>query len=157
MQSSRSTGSWARQAAIIGGLLCFGGMRVAAQALSVSGSPAAMIINTAIAGQPPTAKTDAATTYTVKAANRNSPIKITGQLNAPMPPGVTLTVNLAPTTQATSNGTVTLDATARDLVGNITHTNARSASITYVLSATPAAGVVAPQSRTVTFTIAAWP
>jgi hypothetical protein len=146
----------ARQAALMGGLLCFGATAARAQTLTVSGSPAAMVINTAVAGFTPTDDTDAATTYSVKTANK-TPIKITGRLNSPMPPGVTLTVNLAPTTGATSNGTVTLDATARDLVGNITHNNVRTAAITYVMSATPAAGVVAPQSRTVTFTIAAWP
>lgn len=141
---------------MVGGLSCLS-LTARAQTLSVSGSPAAFRVNTAIAGQPPTDDTDNATTYSVKAANKNSPVKITGRLNAVMPAGMTLTVNLAPTTGATSNGTVTLDATARDLVGNITHTNVRTASISYVISATPSAGVVAPQSRTVTFTIAAWP
>jgi hypothetical protein len=150
-------GGWARQAAVTGGLLCLGLAASGAQTLTVSGSPAAMVINTAIAGQPPTSKTDGTTTYSVKAGNKNSPIKITGRLNAVMPAGMSLTVTLAATTGATSNGTVTLDATARDLVGDITHTNVRTASITYVISAAPAAGVVAPQSRTVTFTVAAWP
>jgi hypothetical protein len=146
-----------RQAALMGGLLCFAAVAAQAQTLSVSGSPGAMVINTAVAGFDPTSDQDVATTYSVKTGNKNSPVKITGRLNSPMPPGVTLTINLAPTTNATSYGTVTLDATARDLVGNITHTNVRTAAITYVISATPAAGVVAPQSRTVTFTVAAWP
>jgi hypothetical protein len=149
-------GSWARQAVITGGLLCFASM-AGAQTLSVSGSPASLVINTAIAGQPPTSDSDAATTYTVKAQNRQVPVKITGRLNAAMPPGVTLTINMAPPGGAVSNGTVTLDATTRDLVGDITNTNAQTRSITYTLSATAAAGVVPPQSRTVTLTITAWP
>ncbi|HET9424460.1 MAG TPA: hypothetical protein VFO55_03740 [Gemmatimonadaceae bacterium] len=116
-----------------------------------------MVINTAIAGFPPTDAQDATTTYTVKSGGRNSPVKISGRLNTLMPAGMTLTINMAPTTGATSNGTVTLDATTRDLVGNIVHTNNRTAAITYVISATPEAGVVSPQSRTVTFTLTAWP
>jgi hypothetical protein len=74
-----------------------------------------------------------------------------------MPPGVTLTVNLTAPTGATSNGAVTLDATARDLVGNITNLIASTQTLTYVLSATPAAGVVLPSSRIVTFTLTNWP
>jgi hypothetical protein len=157
MGLKRGVGSWARRAAIIGGLLCFCAIPSLAQTLTVSGSPANLVINTAIAGQPPTSDNDVTTTYTVKAQNKNTPIKITARLNAIMPPGVTLTVNMVAPTGATSDGTVTLDATARELVGNITNTNAQTKGITYTLSATAAAGVVAPQSRTVTLTVAAWP
>ena len=156
MQWQGGKGSWARQAVITGGLLCFGAL-AEAQTLSVSGSPASLVVNTAIAGQPPTSDNDATTTYTVKAQNKNSPIKITGRLNSAMPPGVTLTISMQAPGGATSNGTVTLDATTRDLVGNISNTNAQTRSITYTLSATAAAGVVPPQSRTVTLTITAWP
>ena len=156
MQLLGGRGSWARQAVITGGLLCFASV-AGAQTLSVSGSPGNLVINTAIAGQPPTSDNDATTTYTVKGLNKNSPLKITGRLNAAMPPGMTLTINMAPPGGAVSNGTVTLDATTRDLVGDITNSNAQTRSITYTLSATPAAGVVPPQSRTVTLTITAWP
>jgi hypothetical protein len=141
----------------VGGLSCFLAVTAAAQTLTVSGSPPSMVINTAVAGFAPTDDQDVTTTYSVRAANRNSPLKITGRLNAPMPAGMTLTVNLAPTQGSVGYGTVTLDATARDLVGDIAHTNNRTAAITYVLSATPAAGVVPPQSRTVTLTLTAWP
>ena len=137
--------------------MCFGAAVSSAQTFTVSGSPGALAITTAIAGQPPTADVDAATTYTVKAQNKNSPIKITARLSAAMPPGVTLTLSMAAPTGATSNGPVTLDATAREIVGNITNTSGLTRSMTYTLSATAAAGVVAPQSRTVTLTVAAWP
>lgn len=154
---TRRVSGRAWQAALLGGLLCCGSAAARAQALIVSGDPAPMVINTAVAGMEPASVTNGTTTYSVRAGNRNNPQKITGRLNSPMPAGMTLTVNMAATTQATSLGTVTLDATARDLVGNIVHTNLRSASITYVIAATPAAGVVPPQSRTVTFTLTAWP
>jgi hypothetical protein len=146
-----------RQAALGGGLLCFATGICGAQTLTVSGDPALMAVTTAAAGFAPNSVTNAVTTYTAAARRRQEPQKITGRLNQAMPVGMTLTVNLAPTTGATSNGAVTLDATTRDLVGNITNTNNLTRSITYVLAATPAAGVVPPQSRTVTFTITAWP
>ena len=157
MQWGVGRGSWARQAAIVGGLLCFYAAASRGQTLSVSGSPGALVINTAIAGSPPTSDNDAASTYTVKAQNKTHPLKITARLNAAMPPGVTLTANFQAPTGATSDGTVTLDATDRELVGNITNTTAQTKGITYTLSATAAAGVVTPQSRTVTLTLSAWP
>jgi hypothetical protein len=137
-------------------LLCFGAV-ARAQTFSVSGSPGSLVINTSIAGQPPTSDNDATSTYTVKAQNRNKPLKIMARLNAAMPPGVTLTIELQAPTGGVSAGPVTLDATDRELVGSIDNTNAQTRSITYTLSATPAAGVVTPQSRTVTFTLTAWP
>jgi hypothetical protein len=150
-------GSWARQAAFMGGLLCFVVLPAGAQSFSVSGSPVPLVINTAIAGLPPTDDQDATTTYTVKAQNRNKPIMITARLNAAMPPGMTLTLTMDAPNGATSNGPVTLDASAREIVGEITNTNAQTRGMTYVVSATAAAGVVPPQSRTVTLTVAAWP
>ena len=144
-----------RLAALVSGLLCFG--RIASgQALTILTSPSAMTINTAVAGLPPTDRTSNVTNYIIT-GKKNRAYKITGRLSAVMPPGVSLTVTLTAPTGATSSGPVTLDATARDLVGNITNTVAETQQITYVLSATPAAGVVTAQSRTVTFTIAAWP
>jgi hypothetical protein len=129
----------------------------AANTITVSGSPAAMKVTTATAGFAPDAITNAVTTYTAKAKKATNPQKITGALNAVMPVGMTLTINLVPTTGATSDGTVTLDATTRELVGNITNTSNETHGITYVISATPAAGVVLSQTRTVTFTITTWP
>jgi hypothetical protein len=150
-----------RQAALVGGLLCsvYSVASVAASShLSVSGSPAAMKITTATAGFPPNSATDATTTYKVRAKNAGIPQKITASLNSIMPAGMTLTINLVPPSgPATSNGTVTLDATARQLVGDITNTVNQTNSITYTLSATVLAGVVTSQTRIVTFTLAAWP
>lgn len=147
-------------AALLGGMLCFGN-RVGAQAantITVSGSPAAMTIMTAAApGSAPTSVTNTVTTYTVKAKKATLPQKITAQLNSVMPAGVTLTLSLVAPTGATSDGVVTLDATAREVVGNITNTTNQTRSITYVLSATVLAGVITTQSRTVTFTLIDWP
>lgn len=157
MMAIRLLANWARQAALWGGLSCFAVSVARAQSLSVSGSPGAMVINTAIAGQPPTGASDVATTYNVRAQNRNTPAKITARLNAPMPAGMTLTIQMQLPTGATGGGPITLDATDREILGNITTTNNAARTITYTLSATPEAGVVPIQSRTVTFTLSAWP
>ena len=151
-----SKGSWAWQAAIIGGLLCFSDL-ARAQTLTILTSPGAMTINSAIVGQPPTSKTSNATSYVVAAKKKQNPLKVTARLNSAMPPGMTLTITMTAPTGATSLGPVTLDATARDVVGNITNTVVETEQITYVVAATAAAGVVTPQSRTVTFTLTAWP
>jgi hypothetical protein len=156
MQLGSGTGSWTRQAAIIGGLLCFAAV-ARAQSFSISGSPGAMRINAAIAGQLPTDDQELSTTYTVKAQNKKSPLKIMARLNVAMPPGVTLTIEMQAPSGAVGNGPVTLDATDREIVGSIDNNKAQTRSITYTLSATPAAGVVAPQSRTVIFTLTDWP
>jgi hypothetical protein len=147
-----------RHAALMGGLLCVGVTVAGAQTITVSGSPAAMNITTAGgAGFGPTSVTNAITTYTAKAKKAAQPQKITAQLNAIMPAGVTLTIDMVPTTGGVDFGTITLDATARDVIGNITNTTNETHAITYTLSALVTAGVITSQSRTVTLTITAYP
>lgn len=150
--------SFLQQAALAGGLLCISAAMSSGQTLTVSGSPAAMKITTAAsAGSQPTSVSNAITTYTAKAKQSFKPQKITAQLSSVMPAGVTLTIDMVPTTGGVDFGIVTLDATARDVIGNITNTVNETHAITYTLSATVAAGVVTSQSRTVTLTITAYP
>jgi hypothetical protein len=125
--------------------------RAAAQTISVSGSPSALRITTAAAGSPPTAVSNSATTYSV--TNVLLPRKITAKLNSDMPVGVTLTITLAAPPGATSLGAVTLTTTAQDVVQNIGLGTFSNLAITYQLSATTAAGVVASASKTVTLTV----
>jgi hypothetical protein len=130
--------------------------RAGAQSLSVSGSPPTLKIRSATAGLAPNAVTNATTTYTI-AIPSGALRKITARLNSAMPAGVTLTAALAAPPGATSSGAVALDATARTVVNNIPNMGATTRSITYVLTATAAAGVVTVRSRTVTFTVALAP
>jgi hypothetical protein len=124
--------------------------------LSVSGSPATMRITTATAGFQPLPVMESSTTYSYD--GNQSTTKITAQLSAPMPSGVTLRVTFEAGPDATSIPNVALDALARDVVTNIAKTNgAVTRGITYTLSATTAAGVVPLQSRTVTLTIVTMP
>ncbi len=125
--------------------------------LTVSGSPAAFNVTTAVAGSQPVVLTNAITTYFVKAKNVAGPQKITAHLDMPMPAGTTLTLTMAAPAGATSLGPVTLDATDRDIVINIAKENGSTYGITYVFTATVSAGVLASQTRTVTLTESTYP
>jgi hypothetical protein len=147
-----ATATAARQfwrAAAVAGLLA--GAREARAQLSVSGNPAKMTVTAAIAGSAPTAVSNTSTTYSLTGKPPGTThYAITASINTPMPAGVTLTISLA-ASLGTSVGPVALGTTAQNVVTGIT--NAMSSQvITYQLSATPAAGVVASSTRTVTLT-----
>ena len=124
--------------------------------ISTSGNPAAMTISTAVAGSQPTGVSNSATTYSTANLQGGQPQKITAGLSANMPTGVTLTVSLAVDASATSVGAISLDVTARNVVINI-DADQIARTITYQLSALASAGVIASQTRTVTFTISDYP
>ena len=128
-----------------------------AQTLSIPGNPGLLRVTTAIAGSEPVSVSNATTTYTVTTGNPNRLHRITARLSVPMPAGVTLTASLAAPPGATSLGPIALDATDRDVVLDIPRRTDATQGITYVLSATVAAGVVPTSSRTVTFTIVQQP
>lgn len=119
--------------------------------ISVTGSPS-LVINDATAGSGLTSAT-ASGTYAVTTNQTNR--KITAQLDASMPAGVTLSVALAAPTGGTSAGVVSLSTTAQDVVTGVSSVNESGLSIGYTLSATVAAGVVPAGNRTVTYTITA--
>jgi hypothetical protein len=125
--------------------------------LTIATSPAPFVMTTAVAGSQPTAITNNLTTYFVKAKNPAGAQKISAQLDVPMPPGTTITLTMAPPAGATSLGPVALDMTSRDIIINIDKENGSTLAITYVFSATVAAGVVPSQTRTVTFTMSSYP
>lgn len=120
--------------------------------LSVSGSPS-LVISTATAGSAPTAAT-ASGSYSITTNETGK--KITAQINTAMPSGVTLSVDPA----APSGGTkavVVLSTTAQDAVTGISTVNASGLALNYTLSATTAAGVVAADTRTITYTLVTGP
>jgi hypothetical protein len=121
--------------------------------MSVSGNPGSLVVSTATAGSAPTDATDATTTWAV--TTNQTGTKVTAAIDLAMPSGVTLKVNLGAPTGATSAGSVSLGTTAVDLVTGITKLNASAKTVTYTLSATAGAGVVASASRTVTYTVVA--
>ena len=121
--------------------------------MSVSGNPAALIVSTATAGSEPDAATNNATTYALTTNGTNK--KITGAINSAMPANTTLEVSLTAPTGGSSLGSVGLSAVDADLVTGITQKAESGLTITYTLSATVSAGIVASDSRTVTLTLTA--
>ncbi|HEY5060148.1 MAG TPA: hypothetical protein VII52_01370, partial [Gemmatimonadaceae bacterium] len=99
---------------------------VAAQALSVTGTPGALKVTAAVAGSAPTSPApDASTTYTVK-TKKAAPMKITAQLTSAMPAGVTLKLALTPIAGATGVPAVTLSVAAQAVLDNITNNTNKS-------------------------------
>ena len=138
--------------------LVLSGIRaLGAQTVSVSGNPGLLRISTAVAGTDPIAVSTSTTTYTIVTGNPNRTYAITMQLDANMPAGVTLDATLAAVPGSTSLGAVSLDVTPRNVVTGIPRRANSTASISYSLTATAAAGVIANQSRTVTLTIIQFP
>ncbi|MEX2178914.1 MAG: hypothetical protein WD801_09405 [Gemmatimonadaceae bacterium] len=117
--------------------------------IAFTGSPS-LVINSATAGSAPASAT-ASGSWAITTNQSNA--KITASINSAMPSGVTLTANLAAPAGASSAGATTLGTTAVDVVTSLTQVAEGSLNVTYGLSATAAAGVVASQSRTVTYTI----
>jgi hypothetical protein len=117
--------------------------------IAFTGSPS-LVINAALAGSNPNS---VSTGVTWAVTTNQSNAKITASVNAAMPASVTLTVDLAAPSGATSAGAQSLGTTAVDLVTGITQVAQGGLAVTYTLSATAAAGVVASTTRTVTYTI----
>lgn len=126
---------------------------VGAQTIAVSGNPGLLRVSTAAPGSEPIAVSNSSTTYTVTTPNPNRLHKVTAQLNAAMPVGLTLAATLDPPPGATSLGPIALDMTARDVVTAIPRNTNSTQGITWTFTATVAAGVVPPASRIVTLTI----
>ena len=142
-------------------LLLSNSRALVAQTISVSGSPAAFRVSTAVAGSEPGALTDNTTTYTVNtpAAGGSTKYQVTAQLNANMPVGTTLTATAAAAagSGSTSSGAIPLDITARQLVYSIKKNYSGTAGLTYQFAATVSAGVISSTTRTVTLTITTYP
>jgi hypothetical protein len=119
--------------------------------VSFTSTPVTLTITTAVAGSDPTPVTDASSVWAITTNQSNA--KISASINSAMPAGVTLSVGLAAPVGTTNAGTVALSATPQDLVSGITKLKAAGQSVTYTLSATTAAGVIASDSRVVTYTL----
>lgn len=117
--------------------------------IAFSGSPS-LVVNSATAGSNPTASTSAASWAVT---TNQTGAKITGSIGSNMPAGLTLSVNLAAPAGGSSAGSQSLSTVAVDLVTTITMLAQGALGVTYTLDATPAAGVVASTTRTVTYTI----
>jgi non-ribosomal peptide synthetase component E (peptide arylation enzyme) len=123
--------------------------------IAVSGDPAALTINTGTAGVDAlTPATDNSTTYSIT-QNVGTGVKITAGLDAVLPAGYTLTLNMA-STKGTSAGSVDISnasPTAVDVVTTINKGADAGQGITYSFSANASAGTLASTTRTVTLTL----
>jgi hypothetical protein len=117
--------------------------------VAISGGAHTITINTATAGQAPD-DVVWATSWAITTNQTGS--KVVASIGSNMPSGVTLKVNMAEPTNATSAGDVVLTDTPQELVTAITKLNEAGLALTYTASATAGAGVQSV-SRTVTYTI----
>jgi hypothetical protein len=126
---------------------------VAQDAVQFQAAAGSMVINSAVAGAPPTTQLTSTAQYRVKVASGTTK-QIKASINSAMPAGVTMTVSLVAPSGATSVGPVTLTTTPQTVVTNVTNTSfSPNLTITYTLSATSPAGVVASSNKTVTLAV----
>ncbi len=119
--------------------------------IAITGSPE-LTIASAVAGEQPQEATDSSSTYAISTNGTNK--RITASIDTAMPAYVTLEVNVAvPSGSGTSRGYVTLTTLAENVVTGISLVADSSSTIAYKLSATIQAGVLSPNTRTVTFTL----
>lgn len=120
--------------------------------LTVSGNPNPFVFATPAAGSQPANIVDTSTTYAV--LSLLSAKKITGQLSANMPTGMTLSVQLQAPLVGTSQGNVLLSTTAADLVTGILLVALQSGlQITYTMTASLQASPVTGGTVVVTYTL----
>lgn len=120
--------------------------------ISVSSGSLTLTINTATPGSAPTDAVQSATSYSL--TTNGAAMKITADLGAAYASGISLALNLAAPSGATSAGSIVLTTTAQDLVTGISNLNESTVGITYTASATTAAAPNgAGEAQTVTLTI----
>jgi hypothetical protein len=118
-----------------------------AQAVSVGGAPS-LTISTGTPGLGLVPATDGTSSYSITTIGANQ--KVVARLEAPLPPGVTLQVQLSGTT---SLGTVTLTTSDQTVLGAILVPGVYSGTVTYTLSATIGAGPIPTTAPVVRFSL----
>ncbi|HEY6951393.1 MAG TPA: hypothetical protein VI758_03235 [Bacteroidota bacterium] len=124
--------------------------------IATSGNPGALTITTGTAGTDALSSvSDNSTTYSITQNFANT-VKITANLDAALPAGYTLQLNMA-STKGTSAGSVDIsNATAASALNVVTAIN-RGAdagqAISYTFSALASAGTLSSTSKTVTLTL----
>lgn len=125
----------------------------AVSVLSVSGNVTFGPFTTPTAGSDFTAVTDSTTTYNVTNNAGSASRKVTGQLAAALPTGLSLTANLAAPPSATSTGVTSLSGTsAITLVSSIGNGAFPNLGITYSLAAAVATAAVTTTATTFSLT-----
>lgn len=146
----------AQRAARLAALLVAGAAAAPAHAqisLTFVGTPATLRVTSASAGQSPLSAVVNGSSWSLAGVWAVHP-RIVAQLQSALPAGVQLEVNVSAPSGATSAGWVVLSSTtAKDVVTNLPLVAIGGLSVSYRLTATAAAGVVALTSRAVVFTV----
>lgn len=120
--------------------------------IAVSGNPGPLVINDAVAGGDLVSVSDNSTTYSLM-TNLQS-MKIVASINAPMPAGTRLMINLA-SSRGVSTGTVDLSHAVApvDVVRGVNKGVEQNQPVTYIFAANPDVQHIPSDSRTITLTI----
>ena len=120
--------------------------------IAVSGNPGALIITDAVAGGDLTAVTDNSTNYSITTNTDN--MKIVGSINAAMPAGTRLTIQLA-SNKGISLGSMDVSNALSpvDLVTGVNKGSDQGQSISYVFSANADVPNIPSDSRIITLTL----
>ena len=124
--------------------------------IATSGNPSPMTITTGTAGVDAlTSVSDNSTTYSIT-QNFGNTVKVTANLDAALPSGYTLQMNLG-STKGTSAGTVDISNATSGSAVNVITAIQRGAdagqAISYTFSANASAGTLSSTSKTVTLTL----
>lgn len=139
-------------AAALAAALALAPAALGAQTMTLSGDPATLVVRSAVAGGRPDPVSDGGTTYSLEGIAGGA-MRITARLDAPLPPGVSLRVTLAPPPGAAGAGPVTLSAAEQDVVRRIPPGSWAGLAIRYELAAGVEAGTLALSAPLVTFTL----
>jgi acetyl esterase/lipase len=124
----------------------------AAQTISASGDPDPLTVTGTSAGLDLAGETNSATTLSITTSATNQ--KIVARLQSALPAGVTLTLNIAAPSGATSLGPVTLTTSDKDIVTGIPLvTSYSNLAVTYALSSSVAGVPVPTTVRTVLISV----
>ena len=140
----------ARARLLAAALAACAGVKAQALVLSIAGN-VSLTINTVNSVGGGLADDTDSTTYSV--TNVLGTKKLVGRLNTAMPAHVTLKMQVAAPSGASSSGQVSLTASNQDLVTGIGLVTQSGLPITFTLSATVQAAVVTAGTRTVTLTL----
>jgi len=124
--------------------------------IATSGNPGALTITTGTAGTNAlTSVSDASTTYSIT-QNYGATVKVTANLDAALPAGYTLQLNLA-SSKGTSAGNVDISATTPSSAASVVTAIAMGAdagkAITYTFGANASAGTLSSTAKVVTLTL----
>ncbi|MDQ7826689.1 MAG: hypothetical protein RDV48_28055 [Candidatus Eremiobacteraeota bacterium] len=118
--------------------------------LSVSGSPAPLTVNSAVAGEEPTAVSDSTTRYSFTTNGTN--LKITVRIDSNTETGTALMIAFKkPDSTWTSD--LLLTSSTVDAVTGLTKIKGKNLDLRYTFSATVDAGEIDTTTRTVFFTL----